>query len=257
MVRLGLVLESRTRWLGPVSLCGFLRHRTAEVVTRPICGSRPARLRRSFITRLCPILAARLRLMPSRYRRRMLEDRPGWHGSKCHHGAASDRYGRIPVSRRKRRTADHRAAVHGEQCNWPAVDRTTRQNWPRDHFIARRYAAKIRATVESRSPPRRTASEPRRPAPSKAVEIVTRSALERHIAPRVARNPEVAVTRSPHPVPVAVRIKGRARRFIRRPDISLAGHIVPVAVGVKITPCRVLRLAQILGGAGLRRRLCR
>src|SRR5208282_2918537 len=112
--------------------------------------------------------------------------------------------------------------------------------------------ANIRAAVKAQPPPGRAAAGPRRPAPSKAVVIVPRPALERHIAPWVSRDPEVAVAGSPHPIPVPVGIEGRTCRLIRRPDIPLAGHIVPIAAGVQIIPRRVLRFAQTCRRASLR-----
>jgi len=130
MARLRLALEGGTRRLGPVSLHGLLRHGTIEVVTRPVCIPRPSWLLRSLISRL--------RLMPARHRRRMLDDRSRWHGSKRNDRTPSDRDRRISVSRRKRATTNHRAAVHGKQWNRPADDGPPRQDRARDRPVSRR-----------------------------------------------------------------------------------------------------------------------
>jgi hypothetical protein len=175
----------------------------------------------------------------------MSENRPRWQRTKRHNSTAADCHRSVSVSHRKRRPGDHRAVVDGDQRNRPAANGTARQDRPRNHPVAGRQSAVPRAAVETQSPPRRTAAETWGPAPSEIVVVVPGTTLERHITPRVSRHPQVAITRSPHPVSVSVRVKGRARCLVRRPDVALARHVVPVAICVKIVPRRVLAFAQI------------
>lgn len=222
---------------GPSRLGRLLRHWPVEVITGPARGHWPVGFDRPLIHRL--------RLISTPCWRSMHNDRPRWQRTQWQDSTASDGHWRVPVSRRKRRPDNHRAVVDGDHCNRPAADGAMRQNRTRNHSVARRPSAKPRAAVETRPPPRRTAAGPRRPSPSEAVKVIPRSALERHIAPRISGHPEVAITRRPHPVPVAVGVKVRARCLIGRPDVALARHVVPVAICVQIVPRWILALAQI------------
>ena len=107
------------------------------------------------------------------------------------------------------------------------------------------------------SPPGHTAAHPRRPAPAKVVVVVPGAALEGHIAPGVARYPDIAKPRRPHPVAAAVGVESRARRGIRRPDISLPLHVVPAPVRVQVAPGRVAAVGIVIRRPGVRRGLAR
>ena len=248
-VRLTWLVRHRTAVVvtGPIRRPWLVRHGTVEVVTGPIRCLLPAAWRGGAVPWLRPI--------PPCIRRGMIEDRPGRHRSKRHYSAPSDGHRSVSVSSRQSGADDHRTPSDGYDRHWPGVDGMARQNRARDRLISMRHMAKIGATVEAPTPPWPAAADAWRPTPSKAVIEIPGSALKRHITPRVARNPEVAVPRCPHPVAIPIGVEICIRSLVGRPDIALIGHVVPVAIGVQIVPRGVLALAQIRRGAGLRRSL--
>ncbi len=84
------------------------------------------------------------------------------------------------------------------------------------------------------------------PSPPKCVVVIPGSALVRHIAPRLARNPNVAVARSHHPITRSIGVPTGVGSLIRRPDSPLIRHFIPGAAAVQIAPCRVVGLRQVL-----------
>lgn len=231
----------RCHWT--IRLCRPLRRWAIEVVARPARHRLPADHRPHLVTRL---LMARLRV--PRLRRPVLERRhrrvnrhwPRRHRPKRLHRISANDHRRISVAARRLPTHDHRAPPYRNHRHRLRMDRMPRQNRARDRSVSRRRHANVRAAVVSPSPPRRAPAKARRPAPAEPVVEVPRSALVGQISPLVSRNPEVAVTRRPHPVSVAVWVEIGVLRFVGRPYIALSGHVVPVAIGVQIVPLRIL-----------------
>ena len=93
------------------------------------------------------------------------------------------------------------------------------------------------------------------PAPADTAVIAPRAVGIRHESPRFAARPDVSVTRSPHPASCAVGISVTALRLIRRPNIALAGDVVPVAVCIEVAPRGVIAVRHGAGGGGLLRLL--
>src|SRR5882762_6353155 len=100
-----------------------------------------------------------------------------------------------------------------------------RMNRPRDRSVRRTIASwrvADHVTPAATTPPR-VAATSWRPTPADAVVIIPKPALIGSVAPAVAGNPDVPVTRVIDPLAKSIRIPGRALvlRVIRRPDIPL------------------------------------
>ena len=160
-----------------------------------------------------------------------------------------------PVARRQRWDARRELAMHRNQgmsfrkgqgpaahsCPANGIARPTRSN---RRMISAKPETDVGATVKTRPPPPRAAARPRRPAPAERVVIVPVAALKRRIAPRIARDEDVAVARRPHPIAVAIGIEACIGGLIRRPDFALPRHVVPVPVCVQVVPRRVVAVAK-------------
>jgi hypothetical protein len=99
-------------------------------------------------------------------------------------------------------------------------------------------------------PPGIAAAHSRRPAPAEAVIPVPHAALVRQVAPGVGGDPGIAVAGHHHPVAVSVGIPTGIGGFIRRPDVALPGHVIPISVGIQVVPGRVRIVGIVFGGAG-------
>lgn len=234
----------RGRVLPAWAACRRRTRRTADDIARPGVVHTPAYRRRSLISRLRSLIPRR-RPIRSAGEGLVIEHRSRWQWAKRLYSASTDGHGRVPVTHGQREVHVRSGPVHGNHRNGSGVDGMARQYRARDRVISMGTAADVWPSVESAPPPRPTAAKPRRPAPAKVVVEVPCPALERHIAPWVTGDPEVAVTRRPHPVPVSVGVKPLVRCFIGRPDIPLSWHVVPVAIGVQIVPTRILARAHI------------
>src|SRR5215472_11951053 len=104
-------------------------------------------------------------------------------------------------------------------------------------------------------PPR--ISEAWGPSPAESVVVAPGTAVVRHVAPRIARGPYVSVLRIPNPTAAAIRLPIAGSGFIWRPDVSLAGHVVPIAIRVEIAPGWIAAVGLGFGCSGLRRLLRR
>ena len=134
---------------------------------------------------------------------------------------------RGPVDRDHRVGCDSSAGTNGAM-RWPRAGRRP---------IAAEAVSDVRSVIPAHAPPRLASAHPWSPAPAESVVIVPCAALERHITPRIAGGPDVAKARRVSPIPVPIGIPARICGFVRRPDIALAGHVIPVAVCVQIVPC--------------------
>jgi hypothetical protein len=152
--------------------------------------------------------------------RRQSADSAGWPTID-----GNNRVRRNPASARRRIPADG-----------PTPPRRTRNQ---RRTITARNIADVDAVTTAAAPPPRAFVYPRSPSPAKAVIPVPHAALVWHVAPGITRHPHIAGARRPHPVAVAVGIPSRAGRIIRRPDISLAGHVIPASIRVQIVPRRI------------------
>src|SRR6185437_2988390 len=69
-------------------------------------------------------------------------------------------------------------------------------------------------------------------------------------SPLFAGNPDVAEPRSPDPVTAAIGLPIARSCFIGRPDIALSWNVVPVAVGIQVTPGGVVAVGFASTGGG-------
>ena len=90
----------------------------------------------------------------------------------------------------------------------------------------------------------------RAPAPAKVVVVVPPSAHIGQVSPLFARHPDVSELRCPHPVAAPIRIPVSRCCFERRPDVALAGNVIPVSVGVEIAPGRIVAVGCTAAGRG-------
>jgi hypothetical protein len=163
----------------------------------------------------------------------------------------------MPGNHHRGRSVSRRQSA--DSVGWPTIDGNNRVSrnpasaWlriPADRPARPRRTRNLRRTITARNiadvdaitaatPPPRAFVYPRSPSPAKAVIPVPHAALVWHVAPAITRHPHIAATRRPHPVAAAVGIPSRAGRIIRRPDISLAGHVIPASIRVQIVPRRI------------------
>src|SRR6185437_205514 len=122
--------------------------------------------------------------------------------------------------------------------------------------ITRRTVTDIRSPA-ARKPPRISVAGG--PAPSEAVVVVPIARCIRHVAPGLAGNPDIPELRRIDPVAAAVGIPTGVCGLIRRPDVALAGNVVPIPICIEIAPCRVVACGLAAGcgclGSFLRRQI--
>ena len=106
-----------------------------------------------------------------------------------HDCASCNRHMRVPVSRGQARIPQRIVPVHRDHRNRPVSDWSTgpvRRKRSLNRPIPSGRMAYIGAAIETDSPPRPAAAHSRRPSPTEAVVEIPRSALVRHVSPRIA-----------------------------------------------------------------------
>ncbi len=227
-------------------------HKTRPTCTRwHACRPRPTARARAGARVRCPVHKRRFRafkLRPRIQRPNGLHCLPGNHNR------------RFAVPRRQCVAQNRWMPVHSDQRHGFIVTASTdgrTRTQMRGHWRAVTAIAytDVRDKVTTAAPPGGAASSPWHPTPTEAIVVVPIAALKRQIAPRIARYPNVAKARRPHPVTAPVRVPSRAGCRKRRPDVALPRHVVPGPVRVQVVPRRVAAVGVTLSRPSLRRRL--
>ena len=167
------------------------------------------------------------------------------------HGMTCDHNRHCPVTCGQNSIGARWSPIHGDNgVRASGSNRPMRRTRAIRRPITTKSVPDVRSIVACATPPRLTTAHPWRPAPAEGVIVVPHPALIRHVPPRVTRGPDVPVALRIHPVSVAIWIPSSIGCVVGRPDVSLAGNVIPVSIRVQVVPRWVIAIHHALGSAG-------